>query len=149
MHGYMIALLAGLLPMLAVHLAYFIAIHEGLAPACIPYFEGCTSISAAVRNGNALFLFRGVVIPCAIIMVVYWRLAQLWLRRLDHDRRSHNSLLWLGVTGSLFLILYADFLGSQGDGYRLMRRYGIFLFFGLTPLAQLLLVANLKTHRRI
>ncbi len=143
MHGAMIAAIAGLVPILAVHAAYVISISEGFSPACFPYIEGCTSISAAARNGNALFLFRGLIIPCSIILVLYWRLMQLWLRSLDQGRRSHRAVLLLGTTGSLFLILYADYLGSSGEAYRWMRRYGIFMFFGLTPIAQLLQVRAL------
>lgn len=143
MHGALIATAAGLVPIFAVHIAYFISISEGHSPACFPYIEGCTSISAAARNGNALFLFRGLIIPCSIVLVLYWRMMQLWLRRLDHGEHSHRAILLLGVTGSLFLILYADYLGSSGDAYRWMRRYGIFMFFGLTPLAQLLQVRAL------
>lgn len=143
MHGVLIAIVAGLVPILAVHAAYLISINEGFSPACFPYIEGCTSISAAARNGNALFLFRGLIIPCSIVLVLYWRLMQLWLRSLDDERHSHRALLVLGVAGSLFLILYADYLGSSGETYRWMRRYGIFMFFGLTPLAQLLQVRAL------
>lgn len=143
MHGALIAAAAGFVPILAVHIAYSISISEGFSPACFPYIEGCTSISAAARNGNALFLFRGLIIPCSIIMVLHWRLMQLWLQSLDHEHNTHRALLFLGATGSLFLILYADYLGSSGETYRWMRRYGIFMFFGLTPLAQLLQVRAL------
>ncbi len=143
MHGVLIAVLAGLVPILAVHAAYLISIQEGFSPACFPYIEGCTSISAAARNGNALFLFRGLIIPSAIVLVLYWRLMQLWLCALDNHNQSHRALLLLGTTGSLFLILYADYLGSSGETYRWMRRYGIFMFFGLTPIAQLLQVRAL------
>ncbi len=135
----LIALLIGALPILAVHLAYAISIAEEFVPACVPYWEGCTSISRAARHGNALFLFRGIVMPCCALMVLYWRITQLWLCRLDNTR-SFWGVFLLGAIGSTFLILYTDYLGSSGDSYRFMRRYGIFMFFGLTPLAQLLQV---------
>ncbi len=143
MPGAFIAAVAGIVPILAVHIAYAISIKEGFSPTCFPYIEGCTSISAAARNGNALFLFRGLIIPCSIIMVAYWRLVQLWLTSIDQEPSKHKAILYLGATGSLFLILYADYLGSSGEAYRWMRRYGIFMFFGLTPLAQLLQVRAL------
>jgi len=47
-------------------------------------------------------------------------------------------ILWLGVIGAVFLGVYVTFLGSEGDFQRLMRRYGIYVFFAFTALAQLL-----------
>ena len=42
-----LAWLIGLWPLLAVHGAWLISLNAGLIPACIPYVEGCTSISRA------------------------------------------------------------------------------------------------------
>lgn len=143
MHLALLAIMAGLLPILAVHGSYWISIQEGFSPACFPYLEGCTTISGAARNGNALFLFRGVLIPCCIIMVIYWRATQLWFQQLTGDTQKHRAVFLVGATGALFLIIYADYLGTKGEGYQWMRRYGIFMFFGLTPLAQLLQIRTL------
>jgi len=148
MHLALLAALAGVLPILAVHLAYWISIQEGFSPVCFPYIDGCTTISAAARNGNALFLFRGVLIPCCIIMVLYWRATQLWFQRLTADGSAHRTVFLVGAAGALFLIIYADYLGSRGETYRWMRRYGIFMFFGLTPLAQLLQIRTLTKIAR-
>ena len=51
-----------------------------------------------------------------------------------------------GLIGSLFGILYAAFLGSDGDIYQLLRRFGIYFFFLGTYIAQILEVIQLSTN---
>ena len=45
-----LACLLALIPLVSVHLAYAVSIAQGTAPACVPYWQGCTSISAAARG---------------------------------------------------------------------------------------------------
>lgn len=123
--------------MLTIAISYLISVHAGLVPACIPFIDGCTSISRAARDGNAIFVFRPGMMITAVFSAWYWYLAQLWLLEFNPDRLNATRwMLGLGILGALFLILYTDFLGSQGSFYRLMRRYGITLFYACTLLAQ-------------
>lgn len=143
-----IALTVTILPLLAVHISYFMSASADLVPSCIPYFDGCTSISRAARRGDAIFVFRPVMIACAVLLLWYWRLVQVWLTRIETIAgKTHRIMFSLGCVGALFLILYANFLGTEGEIYRFMRRYGIVLFFSFTPLAQLLLVKQLLRIR--
>lgn len=143
------AILTGLLPIVATHAAYLISIRQGFSPTCFPYLDGCTSISAASREGDALFVFRIIVIFAAAMIVGYWLLVQGWLKVLGKAAARKNwCMVWLGLTGALFLALYANYLGSDGEFYRFLRRFGIILFFGLTPLAQMLLVRALFSEVR-
>ena len=48
-----LALLTGLLPLLVVNIAYVMSAGGGHIPQCIPYLQGCTSISAAGRYADA------------------------------------------------------------------------------------------------
>lgn len=126
------------LPIVAAHGAYLIAIDAGTASACIPYVDGCISISRAARVGNSLFWFRGLLMPCAGLLALFWWLQKEWLDQLSvSSRHKHHWVLVLGISGALFLLLYANFLGSSGDMYNLMRRFGVTLYFSLTALAQL------------
>jgi hypothetical protein len=52
------------------------------------------------------------------------------------------------VTSAAFLILYCVFLGSSGDIYRLMRRFGVIFYFSFSYLAQVLLLNRLWDERR-
>jgi hypothetical protein len=127
-----------IVPIVAAHGAYFIALLTDSADACMPYIEGCTSISRAARVGDALFFFRGLVMPCASLLVFFWWLQKTWLDQLLPS--AHRKHLWIfasGAVGALFLLLYANFLGSNGEIYNLLRRFGVTLYFSLTALAQL------------
>jgi hypothetical protein len=143
-----IALAAGLLPFVVVHLCYLLSVQAGIVPGCVPYFSGCTSISAAGRHGAAYFLFKGGMIPAAVLLAAYWALCRRWLLALGvADSAAVRSIAVIGVTSAAFLILYAVFLGSKGDFYNLMRRYGVTVYFSFSALAQLLLLRELTRLR--
>ncbi|OUS26358.1 hypothetical protein A9Q98_10960 [Thalassotalea sp. 42_200_T64] len=126
------------------NLVYVISAVNDWVPSCVPYLEGCTSISRAARRGYSIFIFRALMIVHATMLICYWYVCAHWLQTL-HKRglTSINWMMWLGITGALFLALYANYLGASGEVYRYLRRYGIVLFFGLTPLAQLLMINSL------
>lgn len=125
-------------PILAAHGAYLIALVTGTAPSCIPYIDGCVSISRAARVGDSLFWFRGLLMPCASLLIVFWWLQKTWLDQIcPAAYKKHRYVFASGAIGALFLLLYANFLGSSGDLYNLMRRFGVTLYFSLTAMAQL------------
>lgn len=135
-----IALACGLLPLLVGHAAYLISAFEGFVPWCLPYWDGCTSISRAARHGWANHLFKAGMLPLAGLMLVFWWLASAWAAALGAARRPRLAMLLLGATGALFLVLYATFLGVEGALYQWLRRYGITFHFAFTVLAQMLLL---------
>ncbi|MDH5765526.1 MAG: hypothetical protein OEZ38_05865 [Gammaproteobacteria bacterium] len=140
-----LALLVCLLPPVAANLAYIISASAGHVPWCIPYIDGCTSISRAARHGHALFVFRALMMFYAVLLLWYWWTVKHWLIQLDHNTINAARLIyWLGVIGALFLVIYIDYLGSSGDVYRFLRRYGVIMYFSLTPLAHLLMLKQLK-----
>jgi hypothetical protein len=139
-----IALATALLPFLTVHLCYLIAAGAGLIPTCIPYLEGCTSVSATGRYGWSYFLFKGGMLPAAALTALCWLLCREWLRQLgDTPGRWPAVIAWVGCIAALFLALYAVFLGHKGEAYNLMRRFGVSVYFGFSYLAQLMLLARL------
>lgn len=136
-----VALFVTLVPIFTANLVYLLSAGAGHVPTCIPYIEGCTSISRAGRSGDSIFIFRAAMICNAVFLLWYWRLSQLWLLQFESRPASrYRVMLWLGCIGAVFLILYADFLGTRGEMYRFMRRYGIIFFFSFTPLAQMILL---------
>ena len=150
-----LALIITLLPLFATNLAYIMSASAELVPLCIPYIEGCTSISRAARQGEAIFLFRASMMVNAVLLMWYWRFAKCWLDKLrsheavDMGKRSAQVMCWLGVVGAFFLILYADYLGTSGSFYRFMRRYGVMFYFTFTPLAQMIMLNQLYKLRKI
>jgi hypothetical protein len=119
--------------------AYVLSAAGGHVDWCVPHLSGCDSISAAGRHGWGYFVFKATVLPAAGFMVVYWVLCHRWLGLLGARPGIDRSILALGLVGTVFLVLYVTFLGSDGDVYRAMRRYGTVVYFGFTYLAQLLL----------
>lgn len=139
-----LALATGVLPILVVHACYALSVAGGHVAACVPYVEGCTSISATGREGLAWFLFKGGMIPAAVLLAAYWVLTRRWLHALGStDDGPLRAMATIGVVAAAFLVLYAVFLGSSGEPYRLMRRYGATVYFAGSALAQLLLTRSL------
>lgn len=134
---------AGVL-VVAAHLALALSIADGQVPACVPYVEGCTSISRAARHGLANHLFRLLVLPCAVLVAVHWWLAGRWLRSRGAAARG---MAVAGMLAALALAVYATFLGTDGEAYRFLRRHGVVAFFGLGYLAQLLFLRGLSRIR--
>lgn len=151
--GSAIALLAGLLPIVAAHAAYLLNVHEGVGLAaefvCMPYLDGCVSISRAARSGSGLLLFRALMLPSALLLFLSWHFARNWLTHVQACSRQRAwSIAGLGMAGALFLVLYVTALGNEDEWYRWQRRYGVIFYFGGTALAQLLLVWVLWPARR-
>ena len=152
----LLPLITGFAPIFAAHVSYLIAIRAGILPACIPYIAGCTSISATGRYPPASFLFKSLMMPESILMAAYWLFSVAWLRSLERAAgRSGNggtTIAVFGIAGALFLIVYLTFLGTQGPVYDFMRRFGVYLYFLFTVVAQLILaskVLSVSAHLRI
>jgi len=142
----LLPLITGFAPIIAAHLSYLIAIRSGILAACIPYIEGCTSISATGRYPPASFLFKSVMMPEAILMAAYWLFSVAWLRSLcriaGRNEKAGTSIAVFGVAGAIFLIVYVTFLGTQGPVYDFMRRFGIYFYFLFSVIAQLILASK-------
>lgn len=137
-----IALVAWLLAWIGPVTAYLLSAQGGYVDWCVPHLTGCDSISASGRHGWGYFVFKATMLPAAGFTFVYWLIVYQWLETLSG--RKPRVILWLGVIGTAFLVLYATFLGSDGDAYRTLRRYGTVVYFGFTYLAQLLLARQLR-----
>jgi hypothetical protein len=139
-----LALLVTLLPLFTINAAYLISAVTGSVPWCVPYIQGCTSISRAARLSDAIFLFRAVMIIHGVLLIFYWLYARRWLDMLAPQRARVNRIVyWLGIIAAGCLIIYVDFLGFEGAVYRFMRQFGITFYFTLTPLAQMLMLGQL------
>lgn len=143
--GFAVTLLAGLLPIVAAHAAYLLNVLAGEAfPAefiCMPYLDGCISISRAARSGPGLKLFQALMLPSALLLFLSWGCVRQWLADLQACGTGQaRTIAALGMVGAVFLVAYVTALGNEDEWYRWQRRYGVILYFGGTALAQLLLV---------
>jgi hypothetical protein len=141
-----IALLAGLLPAAAALSALAISAQAGHVPACVPFVEGCTSISRAGREGLAKPVFKALMIPAAVLQGLVWVLFARWLAALEGPagvaagaaRTDRRAIALLGTAGTAALVAYAAFLGEPGAVAEALRRYGTVAYFGFTCLCLLL-----------
>jgi len=132
-------LLAGILPLVAMFGAFWLGVYNDVVPECIPFVDGCTSISATGRKPPGSFLFRAIMLPQAAVLFALWYLTVLWLRALYPSLRRSTStaILVSGVIGASALIVYVTFLGTKEPIYEFMRRTGIYFGFLGIALAQL------------
>lgn len=140
-----LALATGVLPFLTAQLCYVISAQAGYIPACVPYLEGCTSVSASGRHGRAFFIYKAGMIPSAVLLAAYWVLAAHWLRALGGQRTvAMRAMVALGMTSAAFYVLYAIFVGSPPDDtYVLLRRLGAAVHLSFAGFAQVLLTREL------
>ena len=138
-------LAAGLLPAAGAVIALHLAVAQGQFPPCNPLLDGCVSISRAGRHDLPNVVFRAALLPGATLQAIVWLLVGAWLRRLGAPPdRLLRLLPWIGVTAALFLVLYGTFLGTEGPGYRWMRRYGVVVYFGFTCIAMLIVAGAVQ-----
>ncbi len=131
---------SALIPLITMHLCYVVSAHADIVPWCLPWFEGCTSISRASRSGAAYFIFKGAMLPAVVLIMLYWWCNRLWITQLGGKARGW---WWLGIVAAGLLILYTVALGHIGEAFHWLRRIGVVGFFGLTYLAQVGLGAAL------
>jgi hypothetical protein len=142
-----LALLAGLLPCVAALVAWWLSTRLGLIPACNVFVDGCVSVSRAARHDLPNHLFRALMLPSAALQALVWVLAAHWLRQLGVTWRPRAWLAPLGVVAGIALVLYGTFLGTEGEIYRWLRRYGTVVYFGFTCLC--LLIAGGGVQRAV
>lgn len=137
------------LPTATIVVCYRLSAANGYIPDCNPLLEGCTSVSSAGRHGAAYWLFKLGVLPTALLMAVFWRWCRAWVLSLGlGDSTGLKAMRWLGTISAAFLVLYVVFLGSSGEVYAFLRRFGVTIHFSFSYLAQILLLNRLWNARR-
>jgi hypothetical protein len=138
--------LGGLLPLVGTLVALTLSQQMALIPVCNPLIDGCVSISRAARYDLPNYLFRALLLPAAVLQALTWWFAAQWLRQHGARERLLAWLPWVGVTAACFLVLYGTFLGTEGEAYRWMRRYGVIVYFGCTCLAMVISAGLMQRH---
>ncbi len=138
---------AAVIPLVTVNVCYLIAVGLEHVPACLPYLQGCTSVSSTGRMAPESLIFRAGMLPSALILALFWHRCATFLELGGQSGLRLITLRVLGVIAALSLIIYAVTLGFEGDVYRQLRRSGINGFALSTFLAQLLLVFSYRPMR--
>ncbi len=139
-----LSLTCGLGLFLTINLCYLLAASNGHVAWCIPYWGGCSSISATGRQMPEALVFKGFMLPLALVIILFWYRAWELLSRINKNNKiGLNAMLILGLSAAIFLVFYTIILGMHGSLCRQLRHIGIILTFVFTFLAQLLLTRNL------
>ncbi len=142
----LLPLIAGVVPIAGVSYAYWLGTQTGVLPGCIPYLEGCTSISSTGRHMPGALPFRASLFPQAAFLMFIWWFAALWVRALERARYAQVIVI-AGATGAVALIVYVTFLGTTAPFYEFMRQVGIYFYFLGTVVAQTLVTLSLDSSR--
>ncbi len=130
-----LALICFILPITTVIISYIVSVKLDLVPACIPNFEGCTSISRAGRNVPVKYFFKPIMFLYAFILFLFWHNL---LEKLKSFKIEKKNIFWLAILSVLFLVLYIAFLG-EGKIYVFFRKVGIYIYIFFTVITQFLI----------
>ena len=117
-----------LIPVIAIHVSFFLSTSIGTLDLCNPYIDGCLSISRSSRQPISILFFKVLMIISGMLLFF------IWPRILK--KNDNSAFKFIGQIGSIFLIIYVIALGNDGDIYRFMRQYGVFIFYLSTLLSQ-------------
>ena len=140
-------IIVGLSPIVGVTAAYWLNVDAGILPSCVPFLDGCTSISSAGRYMPGSLVFRAFLLPHAALLLVLWWISIGWLKTLSQAARGRKFILICGAIGAVALVVYVSFLGTTQAFYEFMRRFGIYFYFLGTVLAQIILTWSMPTSR--
>lgn len=119
-----ISLACFILPVFTVIISYLISIKLNLVVACIPNFEGCTSISRAGRYEPVKFFFKPMMYFYAIFIFFFWN---IFLKEINNTKIETKNLVILTYITVIFLCLYITFLG-ESKVYSFFKRIGIYFY---------------------
>jgi hypothetical protein len=138
-----IALLTALLLFFAIHASYLMSASLQIVEWCVPYIDGCTSISRASRSQPVIFFFRSLMMPAGLGLLFCVLLLRHWLLSLGAPRNADMNLIVLvGFLAVAGLLIYCAFLGT-GAVFRPYRRYSVISFLGFFMIAQLIVCKQL------
>ena len=145
-----IAKLAAILPLVTICVTFIIAASNEHIPWCIPLIEGCSSISATGRKLPEAMVFKGLMIPSAIVIALFWLLTGQWLKLLQPmAARRINAIVWVGCIALIFLVAYTTALGYVDQQYRVVRQNGALFFFCFTLVAQIMTLNFLWKNKQV
>ncbi|WP_026376312.1 hypothetical protein [Aestuariibacter salexigens] len=144
-----LAYLCAFLPVIAVHLTWSLAFVTGDVDGCLVYWGYCHSISATGREYPEFFVFKALMIPVAVLMMLYWMSVYQWLMQLSVTKASASRIRALGMIAAVALILYTVTLGASGEPWALPRRIGAVLYFAFTSFAHLALLYSVSRQNEL
>lgn len=142
------ALLIALLPLICINLNYLIAAYLDHVPWCLPYLQGCQTISATSEYPLENSIYLSMMLPTCILMMIYWKQTVSWNQAQDGQIRAIDHwILICGILASLGLLVSTAFLHTQGE-IHFLHRIGTGVFFLMNYIAQLLTTLRTQALQR-
>ena len=113
-----------LLPLLTINICYLVAASLDHVPVCIPYLEGCTSVSSTGRQFPESVIFKFGMIASAVVLMLLWLATARFLRVCGESLLRVNALRVFAMLATVSLVIYAITLGMNNDDYAGIRRLG-------------------------
>lgn len=133
-----VPLWAAIVPLVTINVTYFIATDLEHVRSCIPYLQGCASVSSTGREFPESLVFKAGFLPTALVLVIFWHLCATFLAQVGQASAKLHTLRILGAMAGVSLTVYALTLGLNDGVFPELRRAGIVGFTLCTFLAEVL-----------
>jgi len=134
-----------ILLLFTVVVSYIFSVQLNLVPSCIPFFDGCTSISRSGRYYPVNMFFKSFLFLSGFCMLGYWYYHYLFFK---HKNKCIQLNVLCGVLSVFFLFLYLIFLGDNSVYYKFFRKIGIFIYLLFSVLSGLMLSIIFYQHKK-
>lgn len=142
-----LSLWAAILPLVTFNVSYLIAAGLEHVPTCIPYIEGCTSVSSTGRHLPESLIVKAGILPSAAILLLFWYRCATFLQLGGRGPSWVAAMRVIAVLVMLSLIVYGLTLGMREELYRDIRRIAIDSFALSNFASQLLFVIAYRPMR--
>lgn len=142
-----LSLWAAILPLATFNVSYLIAAGLEHVPACIPYIEGCTSVSSTGRHLPESLIVKAGLLPSAAILLLFWYRCAAFLQLGGRGSSWVAAMRVIGTLVAISLIVYGVTLGLKEPLYRDIRRIAIDGFALSNFASQLLFVIAYRPVR--
>ncbi|MAK91358.1 MAG: hypothetical protein CMI08_14710 [Oceanospirillaceae bacterium] len=147
-----IALLAVVLPFLTIGSTYGLSVAGGHVPLCIPWFDGCSTITATGVYYPAAYVFRAGLISTAVIAILWWYCVRAWLESVGHPQHHPwvHRLVAFATVASILLVASIAVLGEHmvpSRDHKFLWRFHTItavLFFLTTAICQIVMTWRMR-----
>ncbi len=108
----------------------------------IPYIDGGTSISRAVRVFPTYLIFKPAMFLTSYLLIKYWLYTKEIILFFNKNHKNIKYIIFFGIGSAILLTLHSIFLGIKFDNdlYKLFRRVVMLAFIIFEVVAQTYLV---------
>ncbi|MDK2776912.1 MAG: hypothetical protein KYX62_04555 [Pseudomonadota bacterium] len=147
-----IALVALVLPIISIASSYFMSANAGHVDWCLPYIDGCTTITATGIFYPAAYVFRAGLISSAVVFIIWWYCVRAWLESVGHPQHHPwiHRIVTFAIIASMLLVASIAVLGEHMEPpseHRFLWRFHTTtagLFFLITALCQIMMTWRMR-----